>query len=59
MEWYVDNKESFEERQKYIEKIMKEKQKQIEKLKFEASCLFFLHTTLKNNGWEKKSTTTV
>jgi len=54
MEWYVDNKESFEERQKYIGQLIDEKQKQIEKLKFEASCLFFLYTTLKNIGWEKK-----
>lgn len=50
--WYVDSKESFEERQEYIEILMNEKRKQIEKLEFEVSCLFFLHTTLKNIGWK-------
>ena len=52
MNWYVGCKESFEERQQYIEPLLDEKHKQIEKLEFEASCLFFLHEHLKNNGWD-------
>ena len=52
MKWYVSCKESFDERQKYIGQLIDEKHKQIEKLEFEASCLFFLHEQFKNNGWE-------
>lgn len=47
MEWLVDNKEEFEERKKYIEKLIEEKRIKVEKLKMEISSLTFLNDVLK------------
>lgn len=49
MQWLVDNKEEFEERQKYIKKLIEEKNEKMIQLRFEMNALQFIYDTL---SWE-------
>jgi len=53
MQWTVENKAEFDNRQKYIIRLIDEKTVKIKEIQFEINALFYLHTTLRNIGWDK------